>query len=194
MNFLAHIYLSGENELIQIGNFMADSIRGKSYTLYSPPLIKGILLHREIDTFTDAHPIFRKSKHRLHEKYGHYSGVIMDIFYDHFLAKNWANYSSISLDQTAEAFYDNLQRHYDLLTEPVKKMMPYLISQNWLISYSTLEGVSLILYQMDHRTKKRVAMHESIVELNQFYAEFESEFTAFFEEIKIHCQEKLATL
>lgn len=194
MNFLAHIYLSGENELIQIGNFMADSIRGKSYTLYSPPLIKGILLHREIDTFTDAHPIFRKSKHRLHEKYGHYSGVIMDIFYDHFLAKNWANYSSISLDQTAEAFYDNLQRHYDLLTEPVKKMMPYLISQNWLISYSTLEGLSLILYQMDHRTKKRVAMHESIVELNQFYAEFESEFTAFFEEIKIHCQEKLATL
>ncbi|MDD2986681.1 acyl carrier protein phosphodiesterase [Flavobacterium sp.] len=194
MNFLAHIYLSGENELIQIGNFMADSIRGKSYTLYSPPLIKGILLHREIDTFTDAHPIFRKSKHRLHEKYGHYSGVIMDIFYDHFLAKNWANYSSISLEQTAEAFYDNLQRHYDLLTEPVKKMMPYLISQNWLISYSTLEGLSLILYQMDHRTKKRVAMHESIVELNQFYAEFESEFTAFFEEIKIHCQEKLATL
>lgn len=194
MNFLAHIYLSGENELIQIGNFMADSIRGKSYTLYSPPLIKGILLHREIDTFTDAHPIFRKSKHRLHEKYGHYSGVIMDIFYDHFLAKNWANYSSISLEQTAEAFYDNLQRHYDLLTEPVKKMLPYLISQNWLISYSTLEGLSLILYQMDHRTKKRVAMHESIVELNQFYAEFESEFTAFFEEIKIHCQEKLATL
>lgn len=194
MNFLAHIYLSGENELIQIGNFMADSIRGKSYTLYSPPLIKGILLHREIDTFTDAHPIFRKSKHRLHEKYGHYSGVIMDIFYDHFLAKNWANYSSISLEQTAKAFYDNLQRHYDLLTEPVKKMMPYLISQNWLISYSTLEGLSLILYQMDHRTKKRVAMHESIVELNQFYAEFESEFTAFFEEIKIHCQEKLATL
>lgn len=194
MNFLAHIYLSGENEMIQIGNFMADGIRGKSYTNYSPLLIKGILLHREIDTFTDAHPVFRKSKHRLHEKYGHYSGVIMDMFYDHFLAKNWDLYSEIPLELAVANFYDNLHRNYAVLTDRIKKMMPYLIEQNWLLSYATLEGLSMILFQMDHRTKKRVAMHESITELNEFYAEFETEFTAFFEEIRLHCQEKLATL
>ena len=194
MNFLAHIYLSGENEMIQIGNFMADGIRGKSYTTYSPLLIKGILLHREIDTFTDAHPIFRKSKHRLHEKYGHYSGVIMDMFYDHFLAKNWDSYSEIPLEEAVANFYDNLQRNYAVLTDRIKKMMPYLIEQNWLLSYATLEGLSMILFQMDHRTKNRVAMHESIAELNEFYAEFEEEFTAFFEEIQLHCQEILNTL
>jgi acyl carrier protein phosphodiesterase len=79
MNFLAHIYLSGENDHIKIGNFMADSIRGHSYENYLM-ILKGILLHRSIDSFTDMHPVYRKSKHRLHEKYGHYSGVIMDIF------------------------------------------------------------------------------------------------------------------
>lgn len=194
MNFLAHIYLSGENELIQIGNFMADSIRGKSYTTYSPLIIKGILLHREIDTFTDAHPIFRKSKHRLHEKYGHYSGVIMDIFYDHFLAKNWNSYSEISLELAADNFYKNLQLHYDILTDRAKNMMPPMIAQNWLVSYATLEGLSMILFQMDYRTKKRVAMHESIAELNEFYTEFETEFTAFFDEIQIHCQKTLENL
>ena len=93
MNFRAHIYLSGENEPLKIGNFIADSIRGNSYLDYPEDLKNGILLHRYIDTFTDAHPIYRKSKHRLHEKYGHYSGVIMDIVYDHFLAKNWNKYS-----------------------------------------------------------------------------------------------------
>jgi acyl carrier protein phosphodiesterase len=194
MNFLAHIYLSGDDDLVKIGNFMADSIRGQSYNDYLPDIKKGILLHRAIDTFTDAHPLFRKSKHRLHEKYGHYSGVIIDIFYDHFLAKNWKIYSATSLEETASAFYENLQINYDLLTEPIKKMMPYMIARNWLVSYATIEGMTIILFQMDYRTKNRVAMHESIVELKVFYSEFEDEFTQFFEEIRLHCKEKIATL
>ena len=99
MNFLAHIYLSGNNDMLKIGNFMADSVRGHHYLDYPDEIRKGILLHRYIDTFTDAHPIYRKSKHRLHEKYGHYSGVIMDIVYDHFLAKNWNNYSDEKNEQ-----------------------------------------------------------------------------------------------
>ena len=84
MNFLAHIYLSGDNDLLKIGNFMADSVHGKRYLDYTDDLQKGILLHRFIDTFTDAHPIYRQSRRRLYEKYGHYAGVIMDFVYDHF--------------------------------------------------------------------------------------------------------------
>ena len=105
MNFLAHIYLSGTDEGVKIGNFMADSIRGRQYESYPKAIMKGILLHRAIDSFTDNHPIYRKSKHRLHEKYGHYSGVIMDIVYDHFLAKNWASYSDELLENYAQNFY-----------------------------------------------------------------------------------------
>ena len=194
MNFLAHIYLSGDNDLLKIGNFMADSIRGNSYENYPDEIKKGVLLHRSIDSFTDMHPVYRQSKHRLHEKYGHYSGVIMDIFYDHFLAKNWANYSDKKLEVYADEFYQLLRDNYDLLTDKIQGMMPYMIARNWLVSYASISGLEMILFQMDHRTKNRVAMHEAIVELQEFYLEFETEFTQFFIELQEHCQQKIQEL
>ncbi|RAR75380.1 acyl carrier protein phosphodiesterase [Flavobacterium aciduliphilum] len=194
MNFLAHIYLSGDDEALKIGNFMADSVRGNRYLAYEGNLQKGILLHRAIDTFTDAHPIYRKSKHRLHEKYGHYSGVIMDIVYDHYLAKNWNNYHSTPLELYAQHFYHLLRNHYDLLTEKTQQMIPYMIARNWLVSYASLEGLERILFQMDHRTKNRVNMQEAIIEVKKYYSEFEEEFTLFFEELRAHCQKKLIEL
>ena len=194
MNFLAHIYLSGENQQLKIGNFMADSIRGNSYLDYPQDLKNGILLHRYIDTFTDAHPIYRKSKHRLHEKYGHYSGVIMDIVYDHFLAKNWKNYSSVELEDYAADFYTLMEDNFTVLTEKVQKLLPIMKDQNWLVKYASLDGLEMILFQMDYRTKHRVDMQEAIVEVKEFYSEFEKEFTLFFEELENHCKEKLAQL
>ncbi len=173
---------------------MADSIRGNSYLDYPDELRKGILLHRYIDTFTDAHPIYRKSKHRLHEKYGHYSGVIMDIVYDHFLAKNWSNYSDDNLEDYAATFYKLLQDNYDILPDKIKGMMPYMIARNWFVSYASLAGLEMILFQMDYKTKHRANMQEAIVEVQQFYTEFEEEFTLFFEELRKHCEEKLKEL
>jgi len=194
MNFLAHIYLSGDNDLVKIGNFMADSIRGHSYEAYQEDIKKGILLHRSIDSFTDMHPIYRQSKHRLHEKYGHYSGVIMDIFYDHFLAKNWHLYSDEKLEDYATNFYTLLTNNRELLTEKVQNMLPSMIGRNWLVRYATIEGLEMIMFQMDHRTMNRVDMHESIVELKQYYTEFDTEFQLFFEELRQHCKEKLKEL
>ncbi len=194
MNFLAHIYLSGEDDFVKIGNFMADSIRGSQYLDYPNSLQKGILLHRHIDSFTDAHPIYRKSKHRLHEKYGHYSGVIMDIAYDHFLAKNWSKYSNEKLEDYAADFYKLMQDNYEILTERTKGMLPYMIGRNWLVSYATIAGLEMILFQMDYKTKHRVHMQEAIVEIQDFYTEFESEFFQFFEELVLSCQQKLKEL
>ena len=194
MNFLAHIYLSGEDDFVKIGNFMADSIRGSQYLDYPNSLQKGILLHRHIDSFTDSHPIYRKSKHRLHEKYGHYSGVIMDIAYDHFLAKNWSKYSNEKLEDYATDFYQLMQDNYEILTERTKGMLPYMIGRNWLVSYATIAGLEMILFQMDYRTKHRAHMQEAIVEIQDFYTEFESEFFQFFEELMNSCQQKLKEL
>lgn len=194
MNFLAHIYLSGQNDLLKIGNFMADSIRGNHYLDYPDEIRKGIILHRNIDTFTDAHPIYRRSKHRLHEKYGHYSGVIMDIVYDHYLAKNWSHYSDEVLEDHASKFYKLLLDNYSLLTDPIKKMMPSMIARNWLVSYASIEGLERILFQMDYRTKHRVNMQEAIVEVQFFNNQFEEEFSLFFAELQNHCQEKIAEL
>ena len=194
MNYLAHIYLSGTNDLLKIGNFMADSIKGHDYEKFDSEIKKGILLHRHIDSFTDMHPIYRQSKHRLHEKYGHYSGVIMDILYDHFLAKNWSKYSNEKLEDYANDFYQLLQDNYDILTERIKGMMPYMIARNWFVSYATIAGLEMILFQMDYKTKHRANMQEAIVELQDFYTEFESEFFLFFEELILSCQQKISEL
>ena len=194
MNYLAHIYLSGTNDLLKIGNFMADSIKGHDYEKFDSEIKKGILLHRHIDSFTDMHPIYRQSKHRLHEKYGHYSGVIMDILYDHFLAKNWSKFSEEKLDDYADNFYQLLQDNYDILTERIKGMMPYMIARNWFVSYATIAGLEMILFQMDYKTKHRANMQEAIVELQDFYTEFESEFFLFFEELIISCKQKITEL
>lgn len=194
MNYLAHIYLSGDNDLIKIGNFMADGIRGNDYLNFPDEIKKGIILHRAIDTFTDANTIFRISKHRLHERYGHYSGVIIDIFYDHFLAKNWEKYSNEPLEDYVASFYQSLHENYAILTERTKKIIPNMIKQNWLLSYASFEGISKILYQMDYRTKLKSKMQFSVEELQAFYTDFEEEFTLFFEELKLHSQEKLEIL
>ncbi len=173
---------------------MADGIRGNDYRNFNPDIQKGILLHRAIDTFTDTHPIFRKSKHRLHEAYGHYSGVIMDVFYDHFLAKNWERYSETPLETYVAAFYSSLEEHYDLLTEKTKGLMPYMIERNWLVSYASIDGIATILFQMDQRTKNRSRMQYSVRELQEYYVNFEIEFTLFFEEIKQFATDKLAEI
>ena len=153
MNFLAHIYLSGDNELVTIGNFIADGIRGKKYKLYADEIQIGIQLHRAIDSFTDAHPIFRRSTKRLHKNYGHYSGVIVDIFYDHFLAKNWKKYSDIPLADYVDVFYESLKKHIDILPERYKHMTPIMIEGNWLLSYASIQGIQSVLNGMNRRTK-----------------------------------------
>jgi acyl carrier protein phosphodiesterase len=194
MNFLAHIYLSGDNDLIKIGNFMADGIHGKHFDTFPIAIQKGIILHRSIDTFTDAHPIFRQSTKRLHANYHHYSGIIVDIFYDHFLAKNWSNYSDERLEDYSERFYQSLRDNYDDLTPKTQKMMPYLIEHNWLLSYQTIEGIESVLTKMDTRMKLDSNMRFSVAELKTYYSDFESEFTAFFATLIVHSNLKIQTL
>jgi len=194
MNFLAHIYLSNDNDLIKIGNFIADGIRGKHYQHLPEEVQKGIVLHRAIDTFTDSHPVFRESTKRLHERYHHYAGVIVDVFYDHFLAKNWSQYSTEKLDDFVERFYQTLRDNYDLLTERTQGMMPYMIQYNWLVNYQYKEGIARILLQMDQRTKNNSKMQYSIEELEIFYTLFEEEFTTFFEDLRVFAAQKLQEL
>lgn len=181
MNFLAHIYLSGDNELVTIGNFVGDGVRGNKYKLYPKEIQIGIQLHREIDTFTDAHPLFRKCTKRLHKSYGHYSGVIVDIFFDHFLAKNWKQYSDVPLADYVDDFYKSLNRNFDNLPPRFKKLTPVMIEGNWLLSYATIDGIQLVLNGMNRRTKGLSKMNFATKELKEYYDAFESDFTAFFE-------------
>ncbi len=190
MNFLAHIYLSFGDDQISIGNFIADSIRGNRYTHFPEAIQKGILLHRAIDTYTDAHPIHKMSSRRLHPNQGHYSRVVIDVFYDHFLARNWADYSGESLDIFVDRFYALLRDHYEILPEPTKKMLPYMIADNWLLNYAQIEGIDSVLKGLYRRTGKRSNMDKAVLDLREHYDVFESEFNSFFKELIIFSNQK----
>lgn len=183
MNYLAHIYLSGDNEEIKIGNFIADFIYGNLYQNYSQDIQKGILLHRAIDTYTDAHPVFRQSKKRLFPKFRHYSSVIVDMFYDHFLAKNFSSYATEDLETFTSNFYQTLENHQEELPKGVNNILPIMIKYNWLVNYRHISELEDILNQMNHKTKFETQLHLSIEILVDNYKEFETEFTSFFKDI-----------
>jgi acyl carrier protein phosphodiesterase len=184
MNFLAHIYLSGNYKLLRIGNFSADGIKGKHYLNYPKPVQVGVLLHRAIDTFTDTNPIVKQSTKRLHKNYSHYSSVIVDLFYDHFLAKNWTSYHEIPLEDFIESFYNDLKHYHNILPESYQGLVDNMIAGNWLYSYASLEGMQRVLNGMNKRTKGKSLMHKASTELSLYYDSFESEFTDFFKVLK----------
>lgn len=194
MNFLAHIYLSGGDEELTLGNFIADSVKGKRYLRYSKGIQKGIILHRAIDYYTDTHPTVRRSISRLFPIYGHYSGVIVDILYDHFLAANWSDYSSVPLEDYVASFYDLLQKNHVLLPKNVQQFLPYMMKDNWLLSYATVKGISKILAQMNERTKGQSRMNFAVIELEEHYEDFSREFSSFFKELQIFTKQKTKDL
>ena len=193
MNFLAHLYLSKDNKNILIGNFIADAVKGNKHANYPKEIQAGILLHRAIDYYTDNHPIVRKSKRRLHERYNHYDGVIIDILYDHFLAKNWHQYSETPLNVYAENIYSFFQSIIETLPPKIQQTLPYMIEYNWLVAYASTAGIEKVLQGMNRRTKGVSKMDLAIEDLNKYYQEFELDFTTFFKDL-IEFTDKKTTL
>lgn len=177
-----------------IGNFIADSIRGNQFTHLHPEIQQGIRLHREIDTFTDAHEIVRKSKRRLHKRYGLYAGVVIDIFYDHYLAKNWDKYSAMPLDIYVNSVYDLLQDNFDMLPEKTQHMLPYMMEYNWLYNYQYQEGIERVMNGMNRRTKNRAQMNLAIEDLRILNSEFQQDFELFFEDLRTFSHQKLTEI
>jgi len=181
MNFLAHLYLSGNEPDIQLGNFIGDFVKGRNLSeQFGPGIAKGIELHRAIDEFTDKHPVVKLSKDRLRPKYRHYAPVIVDIFYDHYLAKNWDRFHSTFLPDYAEDVYTMVMSRESVLPEKVKWMMPYMIKGNWLANYARIEGIGRVLNGMSRRTPYDSKMHEAVDDLKTSYPYFEKEFFEFF--------------
>ncbi|MGY6648920.1 acyl carrier protein phosphodiesterase [Wenyingzhuangia sp. IMCC45574] len=191
MNFLAHLYLANTDKEVIIGNFIADTLKGNKYDQFSNGIQFGIKMHRAIDVFTDEHPIFRKSKRRLDPKYRLYKGVIIDLIYDHFLAKNWSKYSAIPLDTFTQGIYELFYDNFDTLPQKAQHMIPYMAQQNWLYKYRTIQGIGEIMHDMNVRTRGISKMNEAVEDLKENYTIFEEDFTAFFDEIQNYCTEYL---
>ncbi|MFC2126850.1 ACP phosphodiesterase [Bacteroidota bacterium] len=183
MNFLAHLYLAKSPEG-QIGNFIADAIKGKKYDHLPLEIQKGIIHHRAIDTFTDSHKIVKKSKRRLNPKYGHFKAVIIDIIYDHYLAKNWHKYSNTDLNTFTQNSYQLLEDNFEILPERTQYLLPFMKQQNWLYNYRSVEGISKILWGMNKRTKGISQMDLAKDDLIENYKAFENDFELFFKELQ----------
>lgn len=192
MNFLAHLYLSGDDPKIMVGNFIGDFVKGRNaMEQFEPSIIRGIELHRAIDEFTDSHPVVTESKNRLRPKYRHYSGVIVDVFYDHFLARNWDQYHQELLPDFADKAYDTIQSFESILPNDVKYMMPYMVKGNWLVNYSKTDGIHRALSGMANRTPYKSKMDEATVDLVASYELFKAEFDNFFPQLNSFSKEFL---
>ncbi|MBM3435772.1 MAG: DUF479 domain-containing protein [Bacteroidetes bacterium] len=183
MNFLAHLYLSGDNDDILIGNFIADHVKGAGILKFSDGVQKGIRLHRAIDSFTDSHPVYLKSKARLSENYRKYAGVVADMFYDHFLSANWGNYSSESLNLFIERIHSVIVKSYPILPEKSQRFIAYMNKFNWLMGYGSFEGLGRALTGMAIRTPFKSGMENAVIDLKKDYILYQAEFEEFFPQI-----------
>ena len=186
MNFLAHIYLSGDDPELMVGNFIGDFVKGNQFADFNQRVQDGITLHRSIDAYTDSHEVVRQSKERLRKKYRHYAGVIVDIYYDHFLAAEWDNYHATALEPYVDEAYQTILGFGEMLPQRVHHMLKYMIPQNWLVSYRDLDGIGQALAGLSRRTKFNSNMEHSIEDLEQYYDEFGEEFRTFFEDLRDH--------
>lgn len=184
MNFLAHAFLSGSNDQLLIGNLIADAVKGNHIDRYREGIRKGITLHRSIDSFTDHHPAFIRSKTRIQSEYGKFSGVIIDIYYDHFLASSWSVYSNTDLSEYALHVYELILRNYGILPPRLKRILPYMIIHNWLVGYSRLRDLQWVFNGMSRRSKEyKSGMENAVHSLKKNYEPLKEDFKQFFPDI-----------
>ena len=183
MNFLAHLFLSFDEPDIMIGNFIADMIKNKDVPTYSTGVQKGIILHRKIDSYTDGHPKVKEGTKLMQPYHSKYSPVVVDIFYDYLLSKNWEKYSKESLDDFAKRTYKILQSRMDEMPPNLKKRLPSMIAHDWLQGYSKEQGLRYTFERLKSRLSKPEQLDNVVENLFQHEAALNEGFNIFFPEM-----------
>jgi acyl carrier protein phosphodiesterase len=187
VNHLAHIVLSGDDEGLILGNFIADFVKGRDFEKYTDNVKRGILMHRAIDTFTDAHPVFRTSTARVRPQLRKFAGMAVDVYYDHFLAKSWAERKTSKLPDFTQNIYSLLSKHTDNMPEGALRFYQYMISNKILEGYAELEVLHRVFYGMSRRTRFKSNLEDAGVLLEMNYAGLNEDFSAFFPELETYC-------
>lgn len=183
MNFLAHVFLSGENLDIAIGNLIADQVKGKEIEFYPKGIQSGIILHRSIDKYTDTHPIVRECRKVLFSEYRHYSGVIVDMYFDHFLALHWKRFHPVPLFDFSSTFYSKVKERSVDFPYRTQQFVSSLIRYDWFSYYESLQGLRKILTQMEQRIKNPSKLSSSVDFLEENYNYFGDHFFHFMEDV-----------
>jgi acyl carrier protein phosphodiesterase len=192
MNYLAHGYLADTSEQFLIGSFMGDFVKGQIGNQYSPEIMRGIMFHRKIDIFADRHEITLSSRNLFSQKTRRFAGIILDICYDHFLSKNWADYSDKTLPIFIDQVYDLLHKYREILPQRLKTVLPHMVHQNWLGTYLTLEGVEVTLNRISKRISRKNSLDGAMAEIRLHYDALENNFLAFFPDLVAYAKSYIA--
>jgi acyl carrier protein phosphodiesterase len=183
MNYLAHFYLSGEDDEVLYGNFIGDSVKGKQWQKHPENIRKGILLHRFIDDFIDKHPFAQNARKRIRKTFGITSAVVLDVYFDHFLSINWLDYHIMDLGAFSQLTFNRLRPFKEQMPAYYPMMFEKMESENWIDSYRSIEGTALVLNRMSKRVRFENNWHESERVLKQHYEALDNDFKHFFPEI-----------
>jgi acyl carrier protein phosphodiesterase len=188
MNFLAHLLLAGPAEADRLGALMGDFVKGPLPGTLPPDIAAGVRLHRSIDSFADVHPAFRRSRERMSKERRRYAGILVDMFYDHLLARHWLRFHPQPLSEFAQDAYAMLRRHHALLPERLAAITPAMAAHDWLTSYAEMESLTTALVRMAQRLRRENSLAGGETELTADYAGFEGDFAAFIGDVLRFCQ------
>lgn len=192
MNWLAHLLLSEPNVESRLGNLLADIVKGSARQQLNLHLQRGIQCHQFIDAYTDSHFVFQRSKQRISSKYRRFAGILIDVFYDHFLAKNWSKYSHVSLEDFTTEIYKSFLTYPAVPTE-ASEIISRMATEDWLGSYRHVAGVEKALAGISNRLSMRrrdrtFDLHLSVHELISHYKALEEDFYEFFPDLRLSVQ------
>jgi acyl carrier protein phosphodiesterase len=186
MNWLAHLYLSEPNPEFRLGNLLADIAPDESLTSLPAAFQRGITQHRRIDAFTDSHPVVRRNIQRFAPPFRRFGSLLCDVFYDHFLARDWDSYSSEPLSTFTQIVYGSFDVYRALISPEAYSRLEQMRAGDWLCSYRHLAGVSHALERISSRLRRPVDFSQSVLALERDYDSFHSDFKAFFPELSSH--------
>ena len=184
MNYLVHLYLSGDDPELQLGGMLGDFVKGPIPDTYPAKIRHGLRLHRKIDTFAQANRYCRSSRLRLHPRYGHVRSIMVDIFYDHFLALDWAAFHSEPLETYADRFYRTLETYHKWLPDTLARIAPRMTTHNWLVAYREKSVVERALHHLASQLSRPTPLAEGLEELDRHEVALKTDFIGFMAEAK----------
>ena len=186
MNYLAHLLLAEQTPHGWLGALMGDFVKGRIDSTLPGGVRRGIALHRRIDTFTDAHPVHRRSRNRIAGARRRFAGIIVDLSYDHFLARRWARHAPLPLDEFTAQVYASIARHRALLPPRLARIAPRMIAQDWLGSYRDLDTLGAALDGIATRSPRSAPLEGAIEDVRRCHEALGDDFDAFFPDLAEH--------
>ena len=183
MNYLAHLFLSGRTPEAIVGGLLGDFVKGSVDGRYGARVREGILLHRKIDRYTDDHEVVSASRRLVSPPRRRFAGIMVDVFYDHFLARHWASFSGVPLGEFAREVYAVLEYHQEQFPERLQYIVPRMVRDDWLVSYRELWRVGTALDGISRRLRRSNTLAGGVDELKTHYDELEAHFLCFFPQL-----------